>query len=161
MRNECQATLTGAGAECRLNGAYVASGDAHVDNTTLIDHVGAGATSREVFKGVLDDTARGVFQGKILVRRHAQKTDSHQLHKALLLSRGAEVDAKPELEIYANDVKCGHGATTGQLDEAMMFYLGARGIPETEARRLLIEAFLARSSTKSVLPPSVRPSGRR
>ena len=134
--------LAAAGAECHLNGAYVAAGGAHVDNTLFIDHASAGATSRVVFKGVIDGTARGVFQGKILVREQAQKTDGHQLHKALLLSPGAEVDAKPELEIYADDVKCGHGATAAQLDEDMVFYLLARGIPEALARRLLIEAFL-------------------
>ena len=142
VRNETRVRLAAAGAECRLNGVYVAAGDAVVDNTTFIDHASPGATSRVVFKGVIDGTARGVFQGKILVREQAQKTDGHQLHKALLLSPGAEVDAKPELEIYADDVKCGHGATAAQLDEDMVFYLLARGIPEAKARRLLIEAFL-------------------
>ena len=142
VRNETRVRLAAAGAECHLNGAYVAAGGAHVDNTLFIDHASAGATSRVVFKGVIDGTARGVFQGKILVREQAQKTDGHQLHKALLLSPGAEVDAKPELEIYADDVKCGHGATAAQLDEDMVFYLLARGIPEALARRLLIEAFL-------------------
>ncbi|MDP6885030.1 MAG: SufD family Fe-S cluster assembly protein, partial [Rhodospirillales bacterium] len=121
---------------------YVAAGDGQVDNAIFIDHASPGAESRVVFKGVIDDTARGVFQGKTLVRQQAQKTDGHQLHKALLLSPGAEVNAKPELEIYADDVKCGHGATAAQLDEDMVFYLLARGIPEARARQLLTEAFL-------------------
>jgi Fe-S cluster assembly protein SufD len=142
VRNETRVLLAAAGAECRLGGVYVAAGDAVADNTTFIDHASAGALSRVVFKGVIDGTARGVFQGKILVREQAQKSDGHQLHRALLLSPGAEVDAKPELEIYADDVKCGHGATAAQLDEDMVFYLLARGIPEAAARRLLIEAFL-------------------
>ena len=143
VRNETRVRLAAAGAECRLGGAYVAAGDAVVDNTIFVDHASPGATSRVIFKGVIDDTARGVFQGKTLVRPQAQKTDGHQLHKALLLSPGAEVDAKPELEIYADDVKCGHGATAAQLDADMVFYFLARGIPEARARRLLIEAFLS------------------
>ena len=142
VRNETRVRLAAEGAECRLGGAYVAAGDAVVDNTVFVDHASPGAVSRVIFKGVIDDTARGVFQGKTLVRPQAQKTDGHQLHKALLLSPGAEVDAKPELEIYADDVKCGHGATAAQLDADMVFYFLARGIPEASARRLLIEAFL-------------------
>lgn len=142
VRNETRVRLAAEGAECRLGGAYVAAGAAVVDNTIFVDHASPGAVSRAIFKGVIDDTARGVFQGKTLVRPQAQKTDGHQLHKALLLSSGAEVDAKPELEIYADDVKCGHGATAAQLDEDMVFYFLARGIPETSARQLLIEAFL-------------------
>ena len=142
VRNETRVRLAAEGAECRLSGAYVAAGDAQVDNTIFIDHASAGAASRVLFKGVIDDTARGIFQGKTLVRPQAQKTDGHQLHKALLLSPGAEVDAKPELEIYADDVKCGHGATAAQLDEDMVFYFLARGISESSARRMLIEAFL-------------------
>ena len=142
VRNETRVRLAAAGADCRIAGAYVAAGEAHVDNTVFIDHAGPGAASRVVFKGVIGDTARGVFQGKTLVRQYAQKTDGHQLHKALLLSPGAEVNAKPELEIYADDVKCGHGATAAQLDEDMVFYFLARGIPEAQARQLLTEAFL-------------------
>jgi Fe-S cluster assembly protein SufD len=142
VRNETRVHLAAEGAECRLGGAYVAAGDAVVDNTVFVDHASPGAASRVTFKGVIDDTARGVFQGKTLVRPQAQKSDGHQLHKALLLSPGAEIDAKPELEIYADDVKCGHGATAAQLDEDMVFYFLARGIPEASARRLLVEAFL-------------------
>jgi len=141
-RNEIRVLLNGEIAGCLLNGAYAGLADQHLDNTTFIDHAAPGCESREVYKGVLADTARGVFQGKILVRRGAQRTDGHQLNRALLLSRGAEVDSKPELEIYADDVKCSHGATAGELDQAQLFYLRARGIGEATARRILVEAFL-------------------
>jgi len=141
-RNEVRTLLDGERAGCRLHGAYAALGTQHLDNTTFIDHAAPDCASREVYKGVLADTARGVFQGKILVRRGAQRTDGHQLNRALLLSRGAEIDSKPELEIYADDVKCSHGATAGELDQAQLFYLRARGIGETAARRILVEAFL-------------------
>ena len=141
-RNEIKVLLNGETARCALNGAYAGLADQHLDNTTFIDHAVPDCESREVYKGVLADKARGVFQGKILVRRGAQHTDGHQLNRALLLSRGAEVDSKPELEIYADDVKCSHGATAGELDPAQLFYLRARGIGETAARRILVEAFL-------------------
>ncbi len=141
-RNEIRTLLDGETAGCRLNGAYAARADQHLDNTTFIDHAAPNCESREVYKGVLAETARGVFQGKILVRRGAQGTDGHQLNRALLLSRGAEIDSKPELEIYADDVKCSHGATAGELDENQLFYLRARGIGELAARRILVEAFL-------------------
>jgi len=118
-------------------------GDEHCDNTTVIDHLAPDTTSREVFKGVLDDQSRAVFQGKIVVHKDAQRINGHQLSKALLLSDAAEMDAKPELEIYADDVKCSHGATTGQLDETELFYLRSRGIPEAQARNMLIRSFLA------------------
>jgi len=103
---------------------------------------------REVFKGVLDDRARAVFQGRIVVHRDAQKSDGHQLSKAMLLSDQAEIDAKPELEIYADDVKCSHGATAGELDDAALFYLRSRGIPEARARHILIESFLGEAVQK-------------
>jgi Fe-S cluster assembly protein SufD len=142
VRNEIHAVLNGSGADCNLYGAYVGRGSQHIDTTTFIDHAAPECTSREVYKGALDDNARGIFQGKILVRKGAQKTDGYQLNKALLLSEGAEIDAKPELEIYADDVKCSHGATSGELDEEQLFYLRARGIDEAEARDLLVAAFL-------------------
>lgn len=142
VRNEIHAVLSGEGADCNLYGAYAGRGSQHIDTTTFVDHAVPECTSREVYKGALDDNARGVFQGKILVRKDAQKTDGHQLNKALLLSEGAEIDAKPELEIYADDVKCSHGATAGELDEEQLFYLRARGIEEAEARDLLVAAFL-------------------
>jgi len=141
-RNEIHALLGGSRVECRLNGAYLLRGEQHADNTTVIDHAAPNSTSRELYKGVLDGTARGVFQGKILVRREAQKTDGHQLNKALLLSRGAEVDSKPELEIYADDVKCSHGATAGEMDDDALFYLRSRGLDEHTARGLLVHAFV-------------------
>lgn len=142
-RNEISARLDGGGIDCRLDGAYLLRGDQHADNTTVLDHAAPGSTSRELYKGVIDDQARGVFQGKVLVRRDAQKTDSHQLNKALLLSRAAEINSKPELEIYADDVKCGHGATAGELDDEALFYLESRGIDPETARALLVEAFVA------------------
>lgn len=141
-RNETVVRMVGTGAECHLNGAYMLRGEQHCDNTTTIEHEAPHTSSREVFKGVIDDRARAVFQGRIVVHRHAQKSDGHQLSKALLLSDHAEIDAKPELEIYADDVKCSHGATTGDLDHAALFYLRSRGIPEAAARHMLIEAFL-------------------
>ena len=141
-RNEMDVRLEGEGGECRLSGAFLMRGSEHCDNTTTIEHVVPHTACREVFKGVLDDQSRAVFQGRIVVHRNAQGTDGQQLCKALLLSRGAEMDAKPELEIYADDVKCSHGATTGQIDEAALFYLRSRGVPEALARNLLIRSFL-------------------
>jgi len=141
-RMETNVRLTGTGGHCNLSGAYLLRGREHCDNTTVIEHLTPDATSREVFKGVLDDDSRGVFQGKIVVHKDAQRTDGHQLSKALLLSDRAEMDAKPELEIYADDVKCSHGAATGQLDETSLFYLRSRGIPEALARNLLIQSFM-------------------
>jgi len=142
-RNEVTARLVAEGADCRLNGAYMLRGKQHCDTTTTIHHMAPHTNCREVFKGVVDDAARGVFQGRLVVHKDAQHTNGHQLSKALLLSDRAEVDTKPELEIYADDVKCSHGATTGDLDRAALFYLRSRGIPEATARHMLIEAFLS------------------
>jgi Fe-S cluster assembly protein SufD len=144
-RNEIAVRLCGAGANCHLNGAYLVRGTQHCDNTTRIDHLVPNTACSEVFKGVVDDAARAVFQGKITVHRDAQHTNGHQLSKVLLLSDKAEIDTKPELEIYADDVVCSHGATAGDLDHDALFYLRARGIPEADARGMLIEAFLAES----------------
>lgn len=141
-RNEINAQITGSNADCRLLGVYLLNGKQHGDHTTSIDHAAPDSTSHEIYKGVLDDNARGVFQGKILVRKESQRTNGYQLNQALLLSKGTEVDSKPELEIYADDVKCSHGATAGELDEDSLFYLRARGINEVVARNLLIEAFI-------------------
>jgi Fe-S cluster assembly protein SufD len=141
-RNELKVKLDGAGAHTRLLGAYMQRGRQHCDTTTVIDHATADATSEEIYKGVLDERARAVFQGKIIVRQDSQRTDGHQLSQALLLSDDAEIDTKPELEIYADDVKCSHGATAGELDEEALFYLRSRGIPEAEARSVLIRAFV-------------------
>ncbi len=142
-RSEIRAVLGGPDAECRLDGIYLGAGEQVIDNTTYVEHAAPECRSRQVYKGVLDGFARGVFQGKVLVVQDAQKTDGHQLSRALLLSRDAEIDARPELEIYADDVKCSHGATAGELDETAMFYLLSRGIPAAVARRMLIEAFLS------------------
>lgn len=141
-RNEIEVVLDGEEAQCHLNGTYLINGRQHADTTTFIEHAKPNCESREVYKGVLDGKAKGVFQGKILVARDAQKTNGHQLNRVILLSDEAEVSAKPELEIYADDVKCSHGATVGELDDESMFYLRSRGIPEAEARRLLIRAFI-------------------
>ena len=141
-RNEKTVRLKGEGAHCAINGVFLLRGKQHCDNTTVIEHLVPHTTSREVFKGALDDESRGVFQGRIVVQKEAQQTDGHQMCKTLLLSDKAEIDTKPELEIYADDVKCSHGATAGQLDETALFYLRSRGIPEVAARELLIEAFL-------------------
>jgi Fe-S cluster assembly protein SufD len=142
-RTESFVRLEGSGAHCGLNGAYLMRGREHCDNTTIIEHTVPHTTCREVFKGVLDDEARGVFQGKIVVHKDAQKTDGQMLAKTLLLSDSAEIDTKPELEIYADDVKCAHGATTGQLDDTALFYLRSRGIPDALARNLLVQSFVA------------------
>lgn len=141
-RHDLRVLLNGRHAETHLNGAYGVTGERHVDTTSFIDHAVPCCTSNEVYKGVLAGRAKGVFQGKILVRKDAQQTDGNQLHRALILDRGAEVDCKPELEIYADDVTCSHGATTGEIDQTALFYLRSRGIDEDTARMLLIEGFL-------------------
>ncbi len=142
-RTETRVRLEGRGGHCNLSGAYLMKAREHCDNTTIIDHLVPDTTAREVFKGVLNDESRGVFQGKLVVHKDAQRTDGHQMSRALLLSSRAEMDAKPELEIYADDVKCSHGSTTGQIDETSLFYLRSRGIPEAMARNLLIQSFIA------------------
>src|SRR5262249_16847744 len=141
VRNDVIVTLAGEGGECSLNGLYVADGSRLVDNHTAIHHATPHCDSREVYKGVLTGHARAVFNGKIIVRPDAQKTDAKQTNKALLLSGDAQINTKPQLEIFANDVKCTHGAAIGQLDEDSLFYLRARGIAEGDARTLLIHAF--------------------
>ena len=141
-RNEIEVALEGAGASCTLGGSFMLAGSQQVDNRLFVDHAAPDCTSRQIYKGVLDEKAHGVFQAKTLVRRDAQKSDGHQLSRALMLSPDAVMDAKPELEIYADDVKCSHGATVGELDDEQMFYLRARGIDEATARGLLIAAFL-------------------
>lgn len=140
-RNDIGICLDGEGAEGTINGLYVIGGEQLVDNHTSIDHAKPHCHSFEVYKGILDDKSRGVFNGRILVRPDAQKTDSKQTNKNLLLSREALVNTNPQLEIYADDVKCTHGATIGQLDEDQIFYLRARGIPGESARWMLTYAF--------------------
>jgi len=141
-RNEVRSFIAAPGVECCVNGAYLGTSNQHIDNTTFIEHAAQGSKSREVFKGVLADHAKGVFQGKIFVHPEAQKTDGYQMNRALLLSNKAEIDSKPELEIYADDVRCSHGATVGELEEEHLFYLKARGIDAESARRLLVEGYL-------------------
>jgi Fe-S cluster assembly protein SufD len=140
-RNDIIAILGGEGAECTLNGLYVATGDSLVDTHTTIDHAMPHCPSHEVYKGILGGRARAVFNGKILVRQDAQKTDAKQTNRALLLADDAQVNTKPQLEIFADDVKCTHGAAIGQLDVAAMFYLRSRGIGVTESRAMLVHAF--------------------
>lgn len=143
VRNQSFVLLAGEGTEANLRGLSLLADHQHADNTLVVDHSAPGSRSREVFKAVVDDEARAVFQGKITVRPQAQKTDAKMMTRALLLSDSAEADGKPELEIFADDVQCGHGATTGTLDDQLKFYLMARGIPEKEAEALLIQAFAA------------------
>jgi Fe-S cluster assembly protein SufD len=140
-RNEIAVVLEGEGADCNLNGLYVTGGRQHVDNYTTLDHAQPHTTSHELYKGVLDGTSQAVFHGRIIVRPEAQKTDAIQRNKNLLLSDGAVINTKPQLEIYADDVKCTHGATVGQVDADAIFYLRSRGIPLAEARSLLTYAF--------------------
>jgi len=140
-RNELRVTLNGEGAECALNGLYLVAGEQHVDNYTTIDHATPRSASRELYKGILDGSAQGVFHGRIIVRKDAQKTDAIQRNKNLLLSEKAVINTKPQLEIYADDVRCTHGATVGQVDPEAVFYLRSRGIALQDARRLLTYAF--------------------
>lgn len=141
-RAEFTVKMNGQGGECDLSGLTLLTGKQHSDTTVIIDHVAPHCRSSQFFKNVLNDQSRGVFQGKIHVYKDAQKTDGYQLSNNLLLSNLAEMDVKPELEIYADDVKCSHGCTTGQLDETPLFYLMSRGINKDDARRLLLEAFM-------------------
>jgi Fe-S cluster assembly protein SufD len=148
VRNNVLATFKGEGAKLDISGAFLGRGTEHIDSTLLVDHAVPGCESRELFKAVLSDRAHGVVQAKVIVRPHAQKTDGKQMAQALMLSEDAEFDSKPELEIYADDVVCGHGSTVADLDADLLFYMRARGIPLAEARRLLIESFIAEALDK-------------
>lgn len=141
-RNEVNVAFEGEGAECTLAGGALLRGRQHADSTTVADHGVPHTSSSQIFRNVLDDNSRSVFQGGVIVRPDAQKTDSAQSNRNLLLSAGAQADSKPELQIFADDVKCAHGATVGDLDEAAMFYLESRGIPPHQAKSLLIGAFV-------------------
>jgi Fe-S cluster assembly protein SufD len=141
VRNDIIVVLDGEGAHCTLNGLYVTDGSRLVDNHTTIVHAQPHCDSREVYKGILADRSRAVFNGKIVVRPDAQKTDAKQTNKALLLSEDAQINTKPQLEIFANDVKCTHGAAVGQMDDEAIFYLRARGLGYEEARHMLVRAF--------------------
>ncbi len=142
VRNQLFLKFDGEETVAGIRGATLLKGKQHADSTLVVNHNAPGCQSREMFKAVLDDEAHGVFQGQIIVRPGAQKTDARMMTQGLLLSERAEMDHKPELEIYADDVQCGHGATAGALDDELKFYLMARGIPAAEAEALLIQAFL-------------------
>jgi Fe-S cluster assembly protein SufD len=142
-RNDINCVLVAEGAECFLNGLYVTSGNQHVDNHTLLDHAQPNSASRELYKGILSGHGTGVFNGKIIVRKDAQKTNAIQSNKNLLLSGDAVINTKPQLEIFADDVRCTHGATVGQLDGEALFYMRSRGVPAVQARELLTYAFAA------------------
>ncbi|MDD5277424.1 MAG: Fe-S cluster assembly protein SufD [Methylovulum sp.] len=150
-RSDIRADLDYA-SECELNGLYLGVKRQHIDNHTRINHNQPYGISREIYKGVLADRARGVFQGRVVVAEQAQKTDSNMSNRNLLLSADAEVDTKPQLEIYADDVKCGHGVTVGQLDEKSVFYLQSRGVDEATARNMLTFAFANEMVDKIALP---------
>ena len=141
-RNESYIQLQQEGAEANANGAYRLYNDCHSDITTNIRHLSVHTTSNQLVKGVLDGNSRGVFQGQIHIAQNAQQTEGYQLHRALLLSDNAEIDCKPELEIFADDVKCSHGATSGDLDKEQLFYMQTRGIALDDAKQILIEAYL-------------------
>ncbi len=141
VRNDTTAVLAGPGADCIMNGLYLGTGERLIDNHTLVDHAVPHGTSRELYKGVLADNSRGVFRGRIIVRPDAQKTDASQQNPNLLLNDGTEIDTKPQLEIYNDDVKCSHGAASGRIDEDALFYLRARGIGARDARALLTRGF--------------------
>jgi Fe-S cluster assembly protein SufD len=153
VRNDLNVRLEAHGADCTLNGLFLGSGTQHLDNHTLIDHAKPHGTSRELYKGIMDGKSRGIFHGKIIVRPDAQKTDAMQTNKNLLLSKEALVNSTPALEIFADDVKCRHGSTIGQLDPAAMFYLRSRGIGEHEARDLLVYAFASDVASRIRIAP--------
>jgi Fe-S cluster assembly protein SufD len=154
VRNDAGATLSD-GTEATLNGLYIVNGTQHIDNHTVIDHAKPHANSHELYKGILDGKASAVFNGRIMVRKDAQKTDSKQTNKNLVLSDEATIDTKPELQIFADDVRCTHGATIGQLDAESMFYLRSRGISRSDARSLLTYAF-AQDIIDRVKVPSLK-----
>ena len=141
VRNDVNALLNGEGIDCTLNGLYVANGRRLIDNHTMVDHAKPHCSSHELYKGILDDEAHAVFNGKIVVQLDAQKTDAKQTNQALLLSEHAQINTTPQLEIFADDVRCTHGATVGQLDDDAMFYLRSRGLSHARARNVLIHAF--------------------
>ena len=141
VRNNVHPVLAGEGAECLINGLFVGNGKQHLDNYMHVEHASPHCSSRQFYNGILDDQSHGVFHGRIVVHKDAQKTDAKQTNRNLLLSDSAQIDTKPQLEIYADDVKCTHGATIGQMEENALFYLRSRGIEEIAARRLLLMAF--------------------
>lgn len=147
-RHDIHAVINGPNAECSLNGLNLLGGAQHGDTTILIEHAAPHCRSNQFYRSILDGRSRCVFQGKVHVHQIAQKTDGYQLSNALILSEAAEMDTKPELEIYADDVKCSHGATTGTLDGEPLFYLRTRGLSEAQAKMLLMQAFLGEVTDK-------------
>jgi Fe-S cluster assembly protein SufD len=154
-RYQATIAVAGEGSKVETNGVNLLNGKQHADTTLFMDHAVPNGVSREIFRAVVDDRAHSVFQGRIIVRPKAQKTDAKMMTRALLLSDDAEADNKPELEIFADDVTCGHGATTGALDESLLFYLRARGLSEKEAQALLIQAFVG-EAIESIVNDSLR-----
>lgn len=143
VRNDVSSALDGEACESTINGLYVLNGEQHCDNYTLLEHRKPGCPSHELYKGILDDSARAIFRGKIHVHQIAQQTDAYQQNQNILLSENARINTKPQLEIYADDVKCSHGATIGQIDDDALFYLQTRGISRQTAHRMMLEAFAA------------------
>ncbi|HLK33859.1 MAG TPA: Fe-S cluster assembly protein SufD [Terriglobales bacterium] len=141
VRNNVHPVLAGEGADCLINGLFIGNARQHLDNYMLVEHASPHCSSRQFYNGILDGHSRGVFHGRIIVHKDAQKTDAKQTNRNLLLSDDAQIDTKPQLEIYADDVKCTHGATIGQIEEDELFYLRSRGLDEASARRLLLYAF--------------------
>jgi Fe-S cluster assembly protein SufD len=141
VRNNVHPVLAGEGGECLINGLFIGNGHQHLDNYMLVEHASPHCGSRQFYNGILDGHSHGVFHGRIVVHKDAQKTDAKQTNRNLLLSDDAQIDTKPQLEIYADDVKCTHGATIGQIEENALFYLRSRGIDEVSARKLLLMAF--------------------
>ena len=148
VRNNLFVTFAGEGAKLDISGSFLGRGAEHIDTTLVVDHAVPRCESRELFKGVLADKAHGVFQGKVIVRPDAQKSDGKQMAQVLMLSQDAEFDSKPELEIHADDVVCGHGSTVAEIDEDLLFYMLSRGIPFAQARALLIESFIVEAIDK-------------
>jgi len=142
IRNNLNIDVNGSGCETTLNGIYLGSGKDHIDNHTVVDHKVPNCNSYETYKGILDDESTGVFNGKVFVRQQAQKTNAFQQNNNILLTDFATANSKPELEIYADDVKCSHGSTVGQLDEEALFYLQSRGVGKSSATNMLINAFV-------------------
>ena len=155
IRNNVHPVLAGEGAECLINGLFMANGRQHMDNYMLVEHASAHCDSRQFYNGILNGQAHGVFHGRIIVHKDAQKTDAKQTNRNLLLCDDAQIDTKPQLEIYADDVKCTHGATIGQVDENALFYLRSRGLDEVSAKHLLLQAF-ANECLERMHPGSVR-----
>ena len=153
VRRNIHPVLAGEGGECLINGLFMARGRQHMDNYMRVEHLSPRCDSRQFYKGILDDQAHGVFHGRIIVHKNAQKTDAKQTNMNLLLSEEAQIDTKPQLEIYADDVKCTHGATVGQIDDDAIFYLRARGIPEASAKALLLFAFAGETLQRMKVEP--------